>query len=253
MNVNAECCSLFGAVAQSHGCKHVAFGCNAHTRTASLRTLVLNLLPQMILGVLYVIALWVVADLIHYEVNLLKFKVDDVVHDALCLGYMLLEEVEVEACLRCKWILDVCVEVDGKQSARVVRTERYLAAGVGADGLEAEVGIAVGNAFAQNGVPEKYARLCTLPSIVYNLLPKLLGRDVLLHDRIVRIYRELLCIRFVFNSSLHEFVVNLYAHVGSSHLAFGHLGIDECLAVGMLDADRQHQCATTAVLCHLTC
>ena len=175
MYVDAECCCLFGAVAQSHGCKHVAFGCYAHTGAASLRTLVLYLLPQMILGMLDVVALRVVANLVHDEVDLLKFKVDNVVHDALCLSHVLLEEVEVEACLGCKRILDVCVEVDGKQSARVVRTERYLATWVGADGLESEVGIAVGNTFAQNGVPEQYSRLGTLPSIVYNLLPKLLG------------------------------------------------------------------------------
>ena len=129
----------------------------------------------MILGVLYVIALRVVADFIHYEVDLLKFQVDDVVHDALCLSYVLLEEVEVEACLGCKRILYVCIEVDGKQSARVVRAEWNLSARVGADGLESEVGIAIGNTLAQNGVPEQHTGLGTLPSIVYNLLPKLLG------------------------------------------------------------------------------
>ena len=38
---------------------------------------------------------------------------------------------------------------------------------------------------------------------------------------------------------------------GTGHLALQHLGVDEGFGVGMLDADAEHQCASTTVLGHL--
>ena len=51
----------------------------------------------------------------------LHFEVYDVVHDALCLAYMLPEKVEIEFGLCCERIFDVAVKVDCEQAAAVIR------------------------------------------------------------------------------------------------------------------------------------
>ena len=71
---------------------------------------------------------------------------------------------------------------------------------------------------------------------MYNLLPQSLGINLLGELGIVAVNRELLHVRLVLNGTAHKLVVNLHRYVGSSHLALGHLGIDECLGIGMLDA-----------------
>ena len=93
---------------------------------------------------------------------------------------------------------------------------------------------------------------------MHNLLPQFAGRDLFLHknfcfSRLLRLSadRELLHVRFVVDGGAHELVVNLHAHVGTCHLALGHLCVDECLRVGMLDAHTQHQRSAATVLCHL--
>ena len=107
MNIYREVNSLLCAIAQSHGCNHIALGSDAHTCTAAHATLALNLLPKMHLCALHLKALWVNANLFHYLVNLLKLKVNDVVHDALCGKHMLTEQFIVEICILGKWINNV--------------------------------------------------------------------------------------------------------------------------------------------------
>ena len=251
MHIHAEVGSLLRTVAQTHCRYHVALGCDAYTRAASLRTLALYLLPEVILGVLDVVALRVVLYLRHDKVNLLQLQVDDVVHDALRLSYVLLEQLEVELRLLRERIFHVRVEIHREQTARVVRTERNLAARIRRYGLETEVGIAVGDALAYDGVPEQHARLGALPCVVHNLAPQLLSRNLLLHERVAAVDGELLCVWLVGYGSLHELVVNLHAHVGARHLSFCHLRVDERLAVRVLDAYREHERAASAVLRHL--
>ena len=111
MYADAEVGGFLRAVGQSHCCYHITLSRDAQTGASSLRALVLYLLPKMIFGVLDVVGLRVVLYLVHDKVNLLQLQVDNVVHDALCLGHVLLEEIKVEACLRCERIAYVRVEV----------------------------------------------------------------------------------------------------------------------------------------------
>ena len=45
--------------------------------------------------------------------------------------HMPAEEIIVETCLRCEGILHIAEEVNGNESAAVIRAKRYLAARVG--------------------------------------------------------------------------------------------------------------------------
>ena len=88
---------------------------------------------------------------------------------------------------------------------------------------------------------------------MYNLLPEFLGRYFLSVFRVIAVNGELLHIRLIVDSSLHELIVDLHGHIGTRHLAFLHLGIDKGFRVGMLDTDGEHQRTTTTILCYFTC
>ena len=85
---------------------------------------------------------------------------------------------------------------------------------------------------------------------MHNLSPQFLGLYLAHELRFVAIDGELLLVGLTSNGCLHECIVNLHRDVGTSHLAFGHLRVDERLTVRMLDAHREHQCTASAVLCH---
>ena len=229
MYLDAEVGSLLGAVAQTHGSEHIPLGGDAHTDATALTAFVAYLLPEMILGLLDLIALGIVLDFIHNLVYLLHLQVYDVVHDALGGAGVTTEEVEVETGFGGKGIDHIAVKVDTQQSTAVVGTERYLATGIGTHCAEAEVGIAVGDALAEDGIPEEHTWLGALPCVVHYLLPQLAGVDGLGHHRLVAVDGELLHIVAPVDGCLHEGVVELHAHVGASHLALGHLGVDKRL------------------------
>ena len=67
----------------------------------------------------------------------------------------------------------------------------------------------------------------------------------------VAIDRKLLCEVTILCGCPHKLVADPDADIGPRHLALLHLGIDESPRVGVLDGDREHQCAPSSVLCHL--
>ena len=103
---------LLCAVAQAHGCYHVALGRDAHARAAPESALVFDLFPQVVFGAFYLVALWVVLDFLHYEVDFLELHVHDVVHDALRNANVLAEQLVVEVCLVGERVYYVRVKVD---------------------------------------------------------------------------------------------------------------------------------------------
>ena len=117
VNLYAEVGSFLSTIAQSHGCYHVTFGSNTHTRTAALRALSLNLFPQMHLGTLYLHRLGIALHLLHDEVNLFQFQVHNVIHQALGHPYMLLEQLVVEIGILGEGILHVTIQIDAQQTA----------------------------------------------------------------------------------------------------------------------------------------
>ena len=119
---------------------------------------------------------------------------------------MFAEQIEVESSLIGEWIFDVGVEVDGQKSATVVGTEWDLAARIGRDGLEPEIGIAVGEGFACYGVPEQHSRFGRFPCVVYYFLPQTGGVGFMCDPRVGIIGRELLLERSAVNGCLHEVV-----------------------------------------------
>ena len=86
---------------------------------------------------------------------------------------------------------------------------------------------------------------------MHDFVPQVLGLDALLHHDVVTLDGETLIIVQVVDGGIHEFVIHAHRHVGAGHLAFGHLGVDESLAVWMLDADGEHQCPAATVLGNL--
>ena len=164
---------------------------------------------------------------------------------------MVAELVEIELRVGLERILHVAQQIHGQQAARVVGAERNLAAGVGRDRREAFVGIAVGDALADDRIPEQHARLSRFPRIVDDLFPEFFGVDVLFVLGGVRLDRELLVVFLAGERRTHELVVDLDRDVGARHLARIDLGVDEPLGVGVLDRQRQHQRAAPAVLRHL--
>ena len=164
---------------------------------------------------------------------------------------MLTEQLKVKVGILGEGIVDIAVEVHSDEAATVIRAQRNLTAGVCRDGAEAQVGIAVGHRLAGDSVPEKHAWLGALPCVVHDFVPQLLGIDFLLIDRVVAVDRVLLRVLGSINGGLHECVINAHTDIGSGDLPFYHLGVDKRLAVGVLDADGEHQGASTAVLCHL--
>ena len=69
----------------------------------------------------------------------------------------------------------IAQQIERQQAARIVGAERDLAAGVGRNRHETLVGIAVGNAFADDRIPEQHARFGRLPRVVDDLLPEFPG------------------------------------------------------------------------------
>ena len=92
--------SLFSAVTQSQCCKHVAFGGDAYAGAAALSALFVDFLPQNAFGMLYIFVFRIGVNFGHDTFYLLKFQVDDVVHDALGECYVLLEQIEIEVGIR---------------------------------------------------------------------------------------------------------------------------------------------------------
>ena len=164
---------------------------------------------------------------------------------------MFCKKVKIKISLGSERILHIAVEVDGNQAAAVIGAQGYLTAGVGGDGLEAQVSIAVGHRLTRDSIPEQDARLGTFPRVVNNFSPKPGGVGVLFINRFVTINRILLMVRFPVNGCLHESVIDAHRHVGASHFAFFHLCVNKRLGIRVLDAHREHQGATTTILCHL--
>ncbi len=251
LHLHGEGDRLVGAVAQPKRREHVALGRDAEARAAALLRHRADLLPQLELHAAHLLVLGIVVDLGDDLLDLLQLQVDDVVHHAHGHADMAAELVEVEARLRGEGLLDIAQQVERQQAARVVGAERNLAAGVGRNRHEALVGIAVGDALAQDRIPEQHARLGRLPGVVDDLGPQLLRVDLLLVERVLRRDGELLAVGSARERRTHELVVDLDRDVGARHLARVDLGVDEALGVGVLDREREHQRAATAVLRHL--
>ena len=129
------------------------------------------------------------------------------------------EHIEVELGLGRKGILHIAVKVHSNQTAAVVGTQRYLAARVGAHRAVAEVGITVGHAFTQDGVPEQHTRLGRGPSVVDNLVPQGAGINLFTYYWVGGVYGVLLHERLAVAHAFHKLVSNLHRHVGASNLA----------------------------------
>ena len=251
MHIDREVSGLLRAIAQSHGGNHIALGSDAHARSPSLSAFAVYFLPQVVFRAFHLITLRIRLHLRHDFLDFLEFQVHDIVHDPLCESHMLAEQFIVEVSLVCERIDHIRIKVDGEQAAGVVGTERNFAAGVGRNRAEPEVGIAVGDALPQDGIPEEHSWLSTFPCVVNDFLPQFLGADRLFHQRLFAVYGELLDIFLIVDGTLHEFIVYPHRHISARHLSFCHLRIDKVLAVGVFDADGEHESATPSVLCHL--
>ena len=251
LHLDGEVDRLLRAVAQTQRGEHVALGRDAQTRTAALPRHFADLLPKLQLHAAHIQVFGVGGDLPDDLFDLFQFEVDDVVHHVHRLVYVVPELVEIELRIGLERVVHIAQQVHRQQAARIVGAERDLAAGVGRNRHKTLVGIAVGNAFADDRIPEQHARFGRLPRVVDDLLPEFPGVDVLLVFGVVRLDRELLVVFLPGEGRTHEIVVDLDRDVSARHLARVDLGVDKPLGVGMLDRQRQHQRAAPPVLRHL--
>ena len=251
MDFHREGNGFLAAVTQAERRHHIPFGRDAQTGTTTFRTPVLDLEPEFLFGPLHIPGLGILFHLGQNPIHMLQFQVDDIVHEPLGNTHMLAEQFHIEMSLRRERVFHITIQVQRQQTAAVVRTQRNLPARIGRNRPESQVGIAIRHRLADNRIPKKHTGFGRLPSIVDNLVPQLAGIDFLSKPRLVGIDRVLLHERLVFDHCLHEFIGQLHRNVGSRHLAFLHLGIDELFRIRMLDTDAQHQRAAAAVLRHL--
>jgi hypothetical protein len=120
--------------------------------------------------------------------------------------HMLPEEIKIKLCLRGKRFFDIAEEVDGYQTAAVIRAERYLPAGIGGDRLITQISVAVRDALVPDGIPEEHARLGRFPCVMNNLVPELACINILYILRIFRIDGVLLAEAPAVNHRLHKII-----------------------------------------------
>ena len=116
---------------------------DTNTCAAAHAALALNLFPKFSFCTLDLITLGVTVNLLLDGLDFLQFKVDNIIHYALCLCCMLLEQFIIEICFGCKRVDYIREEVDGDETAGVVWTQWYFAAWVCRYGLKTQVCIAV--------------------------------------------------------------------------------------------------------------
>ena len=117
MHLFGELRGLFRAIAQSHGCQHITLGSDAHTGAPSLAALLVDFLPKGALGALHFVVFGVRIYLLLDALDFLQLQVNDVVHNTLRQGHMLLEEFKVEISVRLERVHHVGVEIDSQQAA----------------------------------------------------------------------------------------------------------------------------------------
>ena len=251
VHFRGEGVGLVGAVGESKGGEHVAFRGDAQSGTAALQRLLADLEPELLFHAFHVLTLGIALDLGQDGVNLLQLQVDNVVHQPLRVLHMLAEARHVEDRIVGERVIDVAVEVHGDEAAAVVGTERNFAAGVGGDGLEALVLVAVGDGLAEDVVPEEDTGLGRLPSVVDNLVPQLLGIDLPFHFGVVAADGILLGVGGMVLDASHELVIDAHGDVGAGDFALGHFCIYKLLGIRVFDGDGEHEGTAPSVLGHL--
>ena len=131
VHFGGEGVALVGTVPDVEGGEHIALGGDAEAGAAALGGLLADLEPEFLFDALHAFAFGVAVDLGEYLVDFLKFQVDDVVHQALGILNMFPEKGHVEVCLVREWIFNIAVQVNGNETAAVIRTERNLTTGIG--------------------------------------------------------------------------------------------------------------------------
>ena len=195
-------------------------------------------------------SLRIICDLIENQIYLLLFQIDDIIHQSLRLSCVVAELLEVERGLLRKWIFYIIIQIDGQQSATIIGAKRNLSTRIRAHRAETKVGIAVGDTFAYDCVPEKYTRFRALPCVVNYLLPKCLRLYFFDHLRVVAIDGVLLLVFLSCNSGFHKSIINFHTDICARDFTLLSFRIDKGLTIGVLDADGQHQCSASAVLRH---
>ena len=88
---------------------------------------------------------------------------------------------------------------------------------------------------------------------MHYFLPQRTCIDFFAHHGIVAVDGVLLDVGLSLCSTAHELIVNLHAHIGTGHLSLRHLCVYKRFGIRVLDADRQHEGAPAAILCHFPC
>src|SRR5664280_672108 len=131
MHLDGKVCSFIAAISHSKTGKHISFCRYANTGSSSLLRFLPNITPEVFLNMFYFINLRISVYLSNDYIYLLKFKINNIIHHALCQSYMLFIQFKVKFGFISKWLIDITVEVYCQKTATVVGTKRNLPAWIG--------------------------------------------------------------------------------------------------------------------------
>ena len=177
--------SFFRTVTQSQCSKHITFGSNTYTGTASLSTLLYKSLSHNIRSVCFTSSLSGSASIFSMMRSiLLQFQIDDIVHNAFTQRYCVLEQFKVKVCIRFEGVCHIRIKIDSQQTAGShtgAREFHHMDWWKRCDipGLHNNRVRISFNMVSQ----QQYTRFCRFPCIVNNLVfHKLVAVDLLLHS-----------------------------------------------------------------------
>src|SRR5664279_4764848 len=131
MHLDGKVCGFITAIPHSQTCKHISFCCYANTGSSSLIRFLPYITPEVFLNMFYFINLRISVYLCYDYIDLLKFKINNIIHHALCQSYMLFIQFKVKFGFISKWIIDITVEIYCQKTATVVGTKWNLPAWIG--------------------------------------------------------------------------------------------------------------------------
>src|ERR1035437_7411072 len=123
MHLDRKACGFIAAISHSKTCKHISFCCYANTGSSSFLGFLSYVTPEVFLNMFNFINLRIGCYLSNDYIYLLKFKIDNIIHHALCQSYMLFIQFKIKFGFISKWIIDIAVEVYCQKTATVVGTK----------------------------------------------------------------------------------------------------------------------------------
>src|SRR5664280_1538223 len=120
MNINRKTCSLIAAISQSKARKHISLCSYSDSGSSSFFRFLPYVAPEVFLNMFYLFNFRVGIYFSKDNINLFKFKINNVIHHTLSQSNMFFIQIIVKFSLICKWIVDITIQVNCQKTATVV-------------------------------------------------------------------------------------------------------------------------------------